>query len=449
MAGPQAVEVYKMFVFATADDKDKFDVVVAKFDEHCSPKKNETFERYVFRSRIQQPTESFDTFLMDLKLKASICNFGQLQESMIRDKIMFGIKDKKLRERLLREADLTLDGAVKICHASELALQHAKTFSGLARDADAEGTAVAAVTTRHKYIKAQNKGSKETFLCKRCGTKHARQKCPAYGKICNKCKGQNHFAKQCFTKSKQNQKDKVHTVEETALSDTFFVGMVTQQDTPMEQATVRTVEQDKWTETLPVNGALVTFKLDTGAKANLINELDVKAMKVKPHINQNNKSLQAYNGQPINTKGKCRLKVQVKGKSHNLMFIIVPDGHESLLGDKACEKLGLVRRVYSINRSEPKSVNTIVNQYPDIFKGFGVLPFTYKIQLKEGAQPVVHAPRRVPAALKDKLKEELDRMESLEVIRKVEEPTEWVNSMVCINKPTGALQVCMDPKDPT
>lgn len=183
----------------------------------------------------------------------------------------------------------------------------------------------------------------ETFQCKRCGTKHARQQCSAYGKICNKCKGQNHFAKQCFTNHKQNQKDRVHTVEETALCDTFFMGRVKQQDTPMEQVTVNEVEQDKWTETLPVNGALVTFKLDTGAKANLLNELDVQAMKVKPCIYENSSSLQAYNGQPIKTKGKCRLKVQAKGKCHYLMFIIVPEGHESLLGDQACEKLGLVR----------------------------------------------------------------------------------------------------------
>ncbi|XP_042078199.1 uncharacterized protein LOC121814780 [Haplochromis burtoni] len=272
VAGPQAVEVYNTFVFATAEDKEKFDEVVRKFDEHCSPKKNETFERYVFRSRIQQPSESFDTFLTDLKLKARTCNFGQLQESMIRDQIVFGIKDIKIRERLLREADLTLASAVKVCHASELAIQHAKTFSGSPRETDTESTAVAAVNTR---------------------------------------------------------------------------------------------------------------------QANLVNELDVKAMKTKPHIFQNNSLLQAYNGEPIKTKGKCRLRVQVKGKYHSLMFIIVPEGHESLLGDKACERLGLVRRVYSINSSEPKSVKEIVDLYPDIFKGFGVLPFTYKIKLKEGAQPVV------------------------------------------------------------
>lgn len=447
VAGPQAVEVYNTFVFATAEDKEKFDEVVRKFDEHCSPKKNETFERYVFRSRIQQPSESFDTFLTDLKLKARTCNFGQLQESMIRDQIVFGIKDIKIRERLLREADLTLASAVKVCHASELAIQHAKTFSRSPRETDTESTAVAAVNTRQagRTYKKEQKESKDTFLCKRCGTKHGRKQCPAYGKICKKCNGQNHFAKQCFSKNKQ--KERVHTVEETALSDTFFVGMVMQQDTPMDQPAVSTVKQDKWTEMLPVNGALVTFKLDTGAKANLVNELDVKAMKTKPHIFQNNSLLQAYNGEPIKTKGKCRLRVQVKGKYHSLMFIIVPEGHESLLGDKACERLGLVRRVYSINSSEPKSVKEIVDLYPDIFKGFGVLPFTYKIKLKEGAQPVVHAPRRVPAALKDKLKEELERMEALEVIRKVEEPTEWVNSMVCIKKPTGALRVCMDPKD--
>ncbi|XP_035769105.1 GTPase IMAP family member 8-like [Neolamprologus brichardi] len=57
VAGPQAVEVYNTFVFATAEEKEKFDEVVRKFDEHCSPKKNETFERYVFRSQKQEEPE--------------------------------------------------------------------------------------------------------------------------------------------------------------------------------------------------------------------------------------------------------------------------------------------------------------------------------------------------------------------------------------------------------
>lgn len=68
-----------------------------------------------------------------------------------------------------------------------------------------------------------------------------------------------------------------------------------------------------------------------------------------------------------------------------------------------------------------------------------------KIQLKKNAQPVVHAPRRFPAPLREKLKQELERMTSLGVIEKVEKPTEWVNSMVCVKKSNSDLHVCMDP----
>ncbi len=450
VVGPQAVEVFNTFVYADGEDKDKYDTVVQKFDEHCSPKKNETFERYVFRARIQQPGESFDTFLTDLKLKAKTCSFGVLQDSLIRDQVVFGISDKKVRERLLRETELTLAGTVKICHASELALQHAKTFGDGVRDS----AAVAAVYPRtDKRRRMQAKGPKdansETFSCKRCSTRHAPKQCPAYGKVCNKCKGQNHYVKQCFSKGKQGRAERVHAVEETALCDTFFVGMVMQEETMLkdEKSHVNRVEQDKWTVPLLVNGTVIPLKLDTGAKANFISNRDISTMKIKPCIHPETSLLKAYNGQPITTKGQCKLKVVVKGKEHNLMFVVVPEGHDTLLGDEACEKLGLVKRVYSINISPRDNVETIVDQYPDVFKGFGVLPFTYRIQLKDDAQPVVHAPRKVPAPLRDKLKQELERMTTLGVIKKVEEPTEWVNSMVCVKKQSGYLPVCMDPKD--
>ena len=61
------------------------------------------------------------------------------------------------------------------------------------------------------------------------------------------------------------------------------------------------------------------------------------------------------------------------------MFVVDPDGHDSLLGDKAGEHLGLVKRVYCINNiSAQHNAESIVDQYSDIFHGFGVLPFTNK-----------------------------------------------------------------------
>ncbi|KAK3744145.1 hypothetical protein QZH41_017956 [Actinostola sp. cb2023] len=55
--------------------------------------------------------------------------------------------------------------------------------------------------------------------------------------------------------------------------------------------------------------------------------------------------------------------------------------------------------------------------------------------------PVIHPPRKVPFALRDKFEMELKRMEQLDVIEKVTEPTEWVNSYVITEKSNGKLRV--------
>lgn len=50
-------------------------------------------------------------------------------------------------------------------------------------------------------------------------------------------------------------------------------------------------------------------------------------------------------------------------------------------------------------------------------------------------------------ALKGKLKEELDRLQSLAIIKQVNDPTPWVSSLVTVLKPNGQIRVCIDPKD--
>ncbi len=138
---------------------------------------------------------------------------------------------KKVRERFLRETELTMNEAVRICHASEIVLQHVKTFYENAKMSGSDSSAVSAVTEkmqRSGMSKVKQQKEKELFNCKRCGRRHPAKQCPAYGKVCAKCKGQNHFVKQCFSKGRQSLKDHVHAVEEADLSDTFFVGMVEQ-----------------------------------------------------------------------------------------------------------------------------------------------------------------------------------------------------------------------------
>ena len=69
-------------------------------------------------------------------------------------------------------------------------------------------------------------------------------------------------------------------------------------------------------------------------------------------------------------------------------------------------------------------LNKLITKYQDIFHGIGV-----------------------PVALRDKVKQELDLMVSNDIITKVTEPTDWVNSMVVVQKPNGDLHACLDPGD--
>ena len=71
----------------------------------------------------------------------------------------------------------------------------------------------------------------------------------------------------------------------------------------------------------------------------------------------------------------------------------------------------------------------------------------YHINIDQTCKPVIHPPRRVPVTLRPKIQDELKRKEKLNVIEKVEAPTEWINSMVTIIKPNGQLRICIDPRD--
>ena len=45
-------------------------MILAEFDKHCYPKKNETIEQYKFYSRSQQAGDTFDKFLAEIRILA-------------------------------------------------------------------------------------------------------------------------------------------------------------------------------------------------------------------------------------------------------------------------------------------------------------------------------------------------------------------------------------------
>ena len=117
--GERAREIYYTFTFENEEDGMKLEPVLRKFDEYMNPKKNIPYLRYKFFSYNQSEGQNIDDYVTELKLKSTHCEFGLLKESLIRDRIVAGVRDTRVQERLLREPDLTLDKAMSICRAAE------------------------------------------------------------------------------------------------------------------------------------------------------------------------------------------------------------------------------------------------------------------------------------------------------------------------------------------
>ena len=52
----------------------------------------------------------------------------------------------------------------------------------------------------------------------------------------------------------------------------------------------------------------------------------------------------------------------------------------------------------------------------------------------------------MPIAIKEKLKEELDRLEGINIITPVNVPTSWISATVVTLKKNGNVRLCVDPK---
>ena len=81
-----------------------------------------------------------------------------------------------------------------------------------------------------------------------------------------------------------------------------------------------------------------------------------------------------------------------------------------------------------------------------IYEGLGYIPGEHRIEVDERVTPVITPCRKVAFKLKDKLKQELDRMEDQQVICKESGPTDWVNAITTPVKKNGDIRVCLDPR---
>ena len=98
--------LHKEEEFANEDDKKDIDSVLQKLQRYCIGETNEIYERYQFNKRDKEPKESLDAYITALRTLAKSCNFGVLENSLIRDRIVIGVRDNQAPRSFYKSPNL-------------------------------------------------------------------------------------------------------------------------------------------------------------------------------------------------------------------------------------------------------------------------------------------------------------------------------------------------------
>ena len=115
--------------------------------------------------------------------------------------MVFGIRDTKVKEILLRESGLTLAKTDEICRAAESMITQMKIVEDAETDVNKVDTVNASCNRRpnNKINRRRQRGQGQGKQCENCGYQQSanRESCPGFGKDCRRCGARNHFASKC------------------------------------------------------------------------------------------------------------------------------------------------------------------------------------------------------------------------------------------------------------
>ena len=425
--GEEAEMVLASMNISESDSK-SYVKVLGKLDEYFHVRHNVIFERARFNRRDQMESESGDQYITELYYLADRCSYGSLTPEMIRDRLVVGIRNKILSERLQLDPELTLEKAKTMLrqkeavHSQQQVLQEAQ--SGSLNLEHGAMDVLRSQETRTKPLSATFTKPKQTpRQCIKCGKgQHPWYLCPAKDSVCHKCKRKGHFSSQCLSKTvAEVQPDESYV--DTAFLDTLSHN-----------------SSETWRVKLRLCGQMLEFKIDTGAEVTAISDAAFGTLR-GPKLESPKKTLYGPARTPLRVIGQLEGELSHRGKATKQPVYVVEGLKTNLLGLPAILALDLVAKMDETVEALPP----IVEKYPTLFRGLGSLGEPYDIQIKPDAQPyALFTSRNIPLPLRSKVEQELKQMESLGIISKVDKPTPWCAGMVVAHKKNGAIRICVD-----
>ncbi|XP_024124582.1 uncharacterized protein LOC112144321 [Oryzias melastigma] len=334
-------EAQRIF-YTLPDTGDSYAAALQALKTFFIPKLNTVAERNKFRQRAQRVGESTAQYAAALRELVTTCDFGALADDMIRDQIVEKTNNRRIRERLLMEDNLTLQKTLTMSAQIESALAEAKAMATPAGEAVVgmvQGSSTGGGRYRHGHGRPSSKAPPASSqrvptngpgfagkTCYRCGSStHIASfpKWPAKAATCRKCSKHGHFERVCRSGTVLNKMREV-SIEQT---DTVKILQVEEEDvTSLNNRLMCKVSM------CAPEGPTITVDLlvDTGSAVSILPMHLYQKHYGHIPLSTAKKRLVTYSGQPISVLGCLELTVTCGSSCATVIVYVVSSGNPLL-----------------------------------------------------------------------------------------------------------------------
>jgi len=301
-------------VFDYVEECTTYDAVIEILERLYVKTPNKIFARHDLATRKQQPGESLDEFLEELKKLSKHCGFTAVtaetyRSEMIRDSFINGLTSSYIRQRLLENSELSLDRAYDIARTlhtaqknSELYIQQSpQIIPGNVAAASAKDQSTSHINPDQESLAAVRKQSPVKKSCYFCGGfLHAnRASCPARDAVCHNCSKKGHFAKVCQSAKK--------TATVNAIYKPSLCTITAACPSDLKHASISVKINDK---------VSMTALIDSCSSDNFISEDAFKKLQIPAHPSSR-KVTMAQTSMESPIIGNCNVSIELKGKRYD------------------------------------------------------------------------------------------------------------------------------------
>ena len=442
--GPATFKTIESVVDAETLKDIKYADLVKTLSEHYDPVPSSIVQRYKFYNRSREEGESIADFVASLREIAKYCDYNDTLNMMLRDRLVCGVNHQGIQKRLLSEKDLSYEKALEIALLIEAAEKDVKHFM------KPTATVMYQKKAGNRYPSEQTSTHKVPTgnpQCHRClGYNHPPQSCPFKLAECNKCHKKGHIARACKTKQDFRKAEpgkrtrKAHYVEDAHEPNDHFMQT---NDSTYNLFTIGGSGQDPIVVEVIMNNSPIQMELDTGASLSLLCKRTyekIPGLQLQPTDVQ----LKTYTGEVVQVLGEAKATVSYGKQTQQLVVYVVNGNGPNLMGRDWLSSLKV--SIGDINRlGVPNKLSEILSKHESVFnEGLGT--FTggkVTLHVDPQVKPKFFKARTLPISLKDKVEEELHRLEHLGIITPIKH-SQWAAPVVPVLKHNGSIRLCGD-----